>query len=37
MDLLKLETAIKNNLNYIAWFTPQQAYDWIEKYKENNL
>lgn len=32
-DVLKLETAIKNNLNYIAWFTPQQAYDWIEKYR----
>lgn len=34
-DILKLETAIKNNLNYIAWFNQQQAYDWIEKYKEN--
>ena len=36
-DLLKLETAVKNNLNYIAWFNKEQAYDWIEKYKENNL
>ena len=35
-DILKLETAIKNNLNYIAWFNKEQAYDWIEKYKENN-
>ena len=36
-DLLKLETAVQNNLNYIAWFNEEQAYDWIEKYKENNL
>lgn len=34
-DVLKLNTAIKNNLNYIAWFNEEQAYDWIEKYKEN--
>lgn len=34
-DVLKLETALKNNLNYIAWFNKEQAYDWIEKYKEN--
>lgn len=34
-DLNKLETAVKNNLNYIAWFNQQQAYDWIEKYKES--
>lgn len=34
-DILKLETAVKNNLNYIAWFNKEQAYDWIEKYKEN--
>ena len=34
-DVLKLNTAIENNLNYIAWFNQQQAYDWIEKYKEN--
>lgn len=30
-DVLKLETAIKNNLNYIAWFNKEQAYDWINK------
>ena len=30
-DILKLETAIKNNLNYIAWFNEEQASDWIEK------
>ena len=30
-DVQKLETAIKNNLNYIAWFNQEQAYDWIEK------
>ena len=30
-DILKLETAIKNNLNYIAWFNEEQANDWIEK------
>ena len=30
-DVQKLETAIKNNLNYIAWFNEEQAYDWIEK------
>lgn len=30
-DVLKLETAIKNNLNYIAWFNEEQANDWIEK------
>ena len=30
-DTLKLETAIKNNLNYIAWFNEEQANDWIEK------
>ena len=34
-DILKLETALKNNLNYIAWFNEEQAYDWIAKYKEN--
>ena len=33
-DLNKLKTAIKNNLNYVAWFNEEQAYDWIEKYKE---
>lgn len=30
-DVLKLNTAIKNNLNYIAWFNKEQAYDWINK------
>lgn len=30
-DRLKLKTAIENNLNYIAWFNQEQAYDWIEK------
>lgn len=30
-DVLKLKTAIKNNLNYIAWFSEEQANDWINK------
>lgn len=30
-DILKLETAIKNNLNYIVWFNEEQANDWIHK------
>lgn len=30
-DALKLETAIKSNLNYIAWFNEEQANDWINK------
>ena len=30
-DVQKLKTAIENNLNYIAWFNEEQAYDWIEK------
>lgn len=33
-DLNKLNTALENHLNYIAWFNEEQAYDWIEKYKE---
>ena len=33
-DILKLNTALKNNLNYVVWFNKEQAYDWIEKYKE---
>lgn len=33
-DLNKLNTALENNLNYVAWFNEEQAYDWIEKYKE---
>jgi hypothetical protein len=32
-DILKLNTAIENNLNYIAWFNEEQAYDWIERIK----
>lgn len=30
-DILKLETAIKNNLNYVTWFNEEQANDWINK------
>lgn len=30
-DILKLNTALENNLNYIAWFNEEQAYDWIER------
>ena len=30
-DVNKLNTALKNNLNYIAWFNQEHAYDWIEK------
>lgn len=30
-DVQKLETALKNNLNYIAWFNKEQANDWINK------
>ena len=30
-DILKLNTALENNLNYIAWFNETQAYDWIER------
>ena len=30
-DLLKLETAIKNHLNYVVWFNQEQAYDWLLK------
>lgn len=26
--------ALENNLNYVVWFNKEQAYDWIEKYKE---
>ena len=32
-DILKLNTALENNLNYIAWFNEEQAYDWIERIK----
>lgn len=34
-DLNKLNIALENNLNYVAWFNQEQAYDWIEKYKES--
>lgn len=30
-DILKLNTALENNLNYVAWFNEEQAYDWIER------
>lgn len=33
-DLNKLNTALKNNLNYVVWFNKEQAHEWIEKYKE---
>ena len=33
-DLNKLNTALKNNLNYVVWFNKEQPYEWIEKYKE---
>lgn len=33
-DLNKLNTALKNNLNYVVWFNEEQANEWIEKYKE---
>ena len=31
-DILKLNTAIENNLNYIAWFNQEQAYEWLLKF-----
>lgn len=34
-DMLKLNTAIENNLNYIAWFNKEQAYDWINAHKKS--
>ena len=34
-DLNKLEIAIQNNLNYIAWFNKEQAYDWMNAYKKS--
>ena len=36
-DIKKLNVALENNLNYIAWFNEEQTYNWIEKYKENNI
>lgn len=32
-DLNKLNTALKNHLNYVAWFNQEQALDWINKFK----
>jgi hypothetical protein len=34
-DILKLETAIKNHLNYVVWFNQEQAYEWIKLYNIN--
>lgn len=34
-DILKLETAIKNHLNYVVWFNQEQAYEWIKLYNNN--
>lgn len=34
-DVLKLNTALENNLNYIAWFNEEQAYNWINEYKKS--
>ena len=34
-DILKLETAIKNHLNYVAWFNQEQAYEWVKLYNIN--
>ena len=33
-DLNKLNMALENNLNYVVWFNKEQAYEWMEKYKE---
>ena len=35
-DIKKLNVALKNHLNYIAWFNREQAYEWIERYTYNN-
>lgn len=32
-DILKLNTAIKNNLNYVVWFDKGQADNWIAHYR----
>ena len=32
-DINKLNIALDNNLNYIAWFNQEQAYDWIRSFK----
>lgn len=34
-DTLKLETAIKNHLNYVVWFNQEQAYEWLKLYNIN--
>ena len=34
-DILKLETAIKNYLNYVVWFNQEQAYEWVKLYNIN--
>lgn len=34
-DILKLETAIKNHLNYVVWFNQEQAYEWLKLYNIN--
>ena len=34
-DILKLETAIKNHLNYVVWFNQEQGYEWIKLYNNN--
>lgn len=34
-DILKLETAIKNHLNYVVWFNQEQAYEWVKLYNNN--
>lgn len=34
-DILKLETAIKNHLNYVVWFNQEQAYEWVKLYNIN--
>ena len=36
-DILKLETAIKNNLNYVVWFNKEQAYNWIRSFENEML
>lgn len=34
-DILKLETAIKNHLNYVVWFNQEQTYEWVKLYNIN--
>ena len=33
-DINKLNTALENHLNYIAWFNQEQAYNWIRSLKD---